>query len=286
MFRYQGTADDVTDNYICFGTDNKDDCLNNQNQYMYRIIGVTPEGRVKVIKKEALDEKISWADNYDDVEFPESNSFKAINGEKFLENPSYIPNEWKDKIYNSIWTYGNFDPSEVSKIGEELYQMETGKKGTTWNEKASSSDKDVQSTTVEYHRSPYFNQILYYKTYINEKWTKKFISKVSLMYLHDYYYSVSDTANCQSDDSDEMCQTGWMHLSQNDKGAPCTSEATMARRGLNTYPGWFDVFNVGEPGDIHTPVATEKLSIRPVFFLNNNIEISGSGTEADPYIIK
>jgi len=39
MYRYRG-ADGEVDNYICFGTSNTETCVNNPDEYMYRIIGV------------------------------------------------------------------------------------------------------------------------------------------------------------------------------------------------------------------------------------------------------
>ena len=48
--RYYGTN---PDNYICFGTNNKDTCVNDTDKYMYRIIGMDKSNRFKLIKKEA-----------------------------------------------------------------------------------------------------------------------------------------------------------------------------------------------------------------------------------------
>ncbi len=56
--RYQGTS---VNNYICFGTNDKDVCLNDQDKYMYRIIGIDTETQeLKIIKKEALNTKYYW----------------------------------------------------------------------------------------------------------------------------------------------------------------------------------------------------------------------------------
>ena len=64
MYRYQGTSELVNDNYICFGTDNKEECTNDEDHYMYRIIGITPEGEMKLIKQTPIVEEgntiFSW----------------------------------------------------------------------------------------------------------------------------------------------------------------------------------------------------------------------------------
>ena len=41
MYRFVGTASQVINNYICFGTTNSTPCKNTPGTYMYRIIGVT-----------------------------------------------------------------------------------------------------------------------------------------------------------------------------------------------------------------------------------------------------
>jgi len=139
MYRYEGTNEDVLDNYLCFGTSDKDTCLNNPDKYMYRIIGINDSGLVKVIKKEALDVGMKWAQNVDGYIPWYSNSgnmssaFTELNGNSFLENKVYIPEGWSNKIVSVDWKYGNmpdgvmtqdyyakekaFDDSVNAKIG-------------------------------------------------------------------------------------------------------------------------------------------------------------------------
>ena len=65
LYRFVGTKDQVNNNYICFGTTNKDTCLNDATTYMYRIIGITdnsttnsnlgiPENSLKIIKATSI----------------------------------------------------------------------------------------------------------------------------------------------------------------------------------------------------------------------------------------
>jgi len=67
MYRYTGTNEKVDDNYICFGTTDKNECINNSDKYMYRIIGITSEdntmlglevNQIKLIKNTILEKKM------------------------------------------------------------------------------------------------------------------------------------------------------------------------------------------------------------------------------------
>ncbi len=291
MFRYQGSAEQVTDNYICFGTDDQQNCLNHQDQYMYRIIGVTPEGRLKVIKKEALEDTYQWyTDDDTDIEFPESNIFEAISGDKYLKNNNYVPAGWEGKISNNIWTYGDSwvdNTTGTERTGEDLYLIETGREGTMWYEKANKEDSNVQSHLIDFEGSPYFQQTTYYVVHTNEKWSKSFESKVSLMYFHDYYYSVSDEANCLIlKNTYEICRNGWIQLLQNDSELIYDSEWTMARMGWNPIAGGQTASILHGAGSAGGDTFVSYLLVRPVFYLNNDIEISGKGTTTEPYMIK
>ena len=299
MYRFQGQTKDeegneLVDNYICFGTSNKEDCLKDTDHYMYRIIGIEAEtGRVKVIKKESLKEYSNWWDNEDDdIEFPDSNIYKTISGEGFLENLTYVPVGWSEKIANNTWMYGDMygnNTMGASQTGEELYLVETGQKGTIWDTKANEGDEGALPYVVEDKESPYNGKIFYYINHNNEKWTKSFDGKVSLMYLHDYYFSVSDTANCQYYERNyEICKTGWMHLSQNDPIVPNDNEWTMSRLGWSLDDCFFDGYRVGSLGHTIDSRLTSHFYIRPVFYISGSEKLlnkDATGTITDPFII-
>ncbi len=87
-YRYVGTN---PNNYICFGTSDKDTCVNDTDKYMYRIIGIFEDEagnkNAKLIKKEALNTAYGWhSDSYTDVDWNESDLYKGINGSYFLTN--------------------------------------------------------------------------------------------------------------------------------------------------------------------------------------------------------
>ncbi len=296
MYRYQGQAKDennneLVNNYICFGTSDLKECTANLDKYMYRIIGIEAStGRVKVIKKEALNKTINWYDNYDeDIEFPKSNIYNAINGEDFLKNKEYIPNGWIDKISDNTWIYGDMrsiDSLEANQTGEELYKIENGQKETQWYNHATPDTPNVQSAKVNNEISKHKGEIVYY-TEESGTWTDTFTGKVSLMYLHDYYYSVSDETNSEDCGNDSECKTSWIYLSQNDINAPSCNEWTMSRYGWDINGGWFVGHDVGSTGYTGNSYAISVFSVRPVFYLTSVNQLSGGiGTLEDPFIIK
>ena len=118
MYRYQY---EVADNYTCFGTNNKDECIKDIGIYMYRIIGITESGQLYLLKKEALREVYAWHENDSElVSWPESDLFKRLNGTyrnsngeletAFVGNSKYPymveGNIWYDKIELHNWKYG------------------------------------------------------------------------------------------------------------------------------------------------------------------------------------
>ena len=298
MYRFQGQAKDangneLVDNYICFGTSDKDICKGDTDKYMYRIIGIEAEtGRVKVNKKEALNETYQWYTDYNiDIEFPESRIYETINGTGFLQNEVYIPNLWKEKIATNTWTYGDMLSDSVkgaNQKAEELYQIESGQNGTVWHAKAKEGDEGAKLAVATNSDSPNNGKEFYYIIHEIEKWTNSFDSKISLMYLHDYYYSVSDTANCQYYGLNyEICKIGWMNLSQNDTNA--SSEWTMTRHGWSISYGLFRGIGVSSNGYINNFSVWNALFVRPVFYINASEELlskDATGTITDPFIIK
>ena len=75
MYRYKGTTTAVNNNYICFGTSNKDECLANPDTYMFRIIGITSaddntvglkKGQLKIIKATPSNTSQKWGNREDD----------------------------------------------------------------------------------------------------------------------------------------------------------------------------------------------------------------------------
>ena len=124
IYRYQGTATNVTNNYICFGTNDNSTCTSNTDAYMYRIIGVNSSGQVKLVKKETLNSTLQWwSDMYTNKTWPSSLIKSAINGSSFLTNTTYVPSEWESKIATTTWKYGDTTKSG-SYDGPTIYAIE------------------------------------------------------------------------------------------------------------------------------------------------------------------
>jgi len=251
MYRYQGDNDSV-DNYICFGTSDKDNCLNNQDKYMYRIIGINESSQVKLIKKEALDNTMQWWTSLEDVPWYATAGNKSLlytnlNGNDFLNNTTYIPNGWKEKIADVSWKYGD-----------------TG-----------SLDNNANYTTL-------YN--------IEKAWSNVVSSKIALMYASDYLYSYP-SANCMFNWSNN-CNTAWMYIGNNDSNTPSNSEWTMNRQECSYESGNLSgcsIISVEDGGGMQSIMAsiTSALSVRPVFYLESNTSlVGGTGLITDPLLIK
>ena len=91
MYRYQGNSivssvdmdqytaertDTMNSNYICLGQD----CSTGSSNDMYRIIGITEDGLMKVIKNTPSNDSIAWNGDYQsDIKWPQSELYKYLN---------------------------------------------------------------------------------------------------------------------------------------------------------------------------------------------------------------
>ena len=252
--RYYGTN---PPNYICFGTSDKDTCINDTDKYMYRIIGVDKSGRFKLIKKEALNTAYYWHNVHNqDIKWNQSDLYKGLNGisggtysNLFIGNSYYVPKDWENKIETINWKYG------------DIYEAPNAHNATNVTAAGMVQKEQAWTTTVS--------------------------AKIGLMYLADYYFGLSKTGtNCSYNSSSTYptCKTSWMHLSKNDTSPQSANEYTMSYYGWysNIYYGAWSVYS---NGFVTTWNLNSTYSVRPVFYLKSNIEISGIGTQTDPFII-
>ncbi len=119
LYRYQGVQDanNNVNNYICFGTTNKNTCVNDTDKYMYRIIGITSNGQMKLIKKEALNTAYRWSATTN-INWPNSELFAGLNGSYFLTNTDYVPSTWENRIVVSDWHYVDTTNFSIATIGD------------------------------------------------------------------------------------------------------------------------------------------------------------------------
>ncbi len=77
LYRFRGTASKVNNNFICLGPTEEDTCEDAEN--MYRIIGATEEGQLKVIKAKNIGAKQWHSDDTIEVKWNESDLYKELN---------------------------------------------------------------------------------------------------------------------------------------------------------------------------------------------------------------
>ena len=291
MYRYQGT-DDVH-NWICFGTiDNCGTNDDNIDKYMYRIIGITPEGQLYLIKETFLKEgnatgfqwnsKYSISDCLGEVcEWPNTDIYKRLNGESSNGNPIFInnsfyeymvqENKWYNLIEDHSWLYGDTNDSDtLNKYnGDEMYNIENGTTSTT-HFVGAEKNNIVQTYT----------------------WTNKINAKISLMYWHDYYYSYYDGNDENSRGNAESYSklaNSWLHFRKDGYNTSDSYEWLSTRWGIASLTAtYFDVFQIGTADSwIIRGGLLNRHGVRPIFYLSSKARIaSGDGTKTNPYIIE
>ena len=284
-YRFTGngnaTASTSPKNFICFGTTDKDTCTANPSTYMYRIIGVFADSNgnyhLKLIKFKQLSSTYVWHPSHSDVEWSSSNLYLGINGSYFLDNTTYSymqDSTWVNKIESWKWNAVN---TLTNVLGGTHYYY-TNPKGIYQNEMLKNSNDNVSCS----YSSDSDGTIARCAV---GKWTTV-TSKVGLMYVSDYTFSLGSTALSMTTGTytnRAALKTGWLHQSNNDTIAS-SSEWTMARVGANSsnYNAWL----LGSDGRVSNEYITNASAIRPVFYLKSDIVSGyGDGSLNNPYII-
>lgn len=278
-YRFVGTN---PNNYVCFGTSNQEECLNNQNKYLYRIIGVFPDDinnyHVKLIKYSSLDKTYLWHDENTDVNWNESLLFKGLNDSYYLNNTNYfLDNSWKDMIYDWNWISNNSlmyemnGPRYLYNTPKNIYLYELQKTGRLNETYYDYLNQETDGSIGEW-------------TYVK--------AKIGLMYASDYALSLGDVALNMTENTEIMkdtLKTGWLHIANNQYDAQdntYTFEWLISRYGYyeSGYYGAFRINENGVTGGI--AIHLNYLSVRPTFYLNSDVmRLSGDGTINNPYII-
>ena len=287
-------------NWICFGT--TDNCGTNDDnidKYMYRIIGITEEGQLYLLKETFLKEgnrtNFAWnskfllPDCYGEIcEWPNADIHKRINGESSNGNPIFVDSseydylkskdsnskgeasEWYKLIVGHNWMYGDSNEILNSKVynGNEIYAIETGNAPTTrwWPDEGHETCSDDSPCTAK----PY-------------TWTKSVPAKIGLMYAHDidYAYVGGNPGN------KENIKNSWIHFQKDGYNSSPTSEWLITHLGAaNVKNPSVDAWYVNNEGKFGNFNNSTTFGIRPVFYLESSAKIaSGSGTKSNPYIL-
>ncbi len=269
MYRYQGLYTDDVRNYICLGTD-----CSEYGDDLYRIIGVTSFGELKVMKKTALKDALQWnTDVWQDIKWNESNAFHQLNdsedGTMYKDTSFYstLNPSLKAKIQTKKWLFGetslDVNASELYDA-DNLYLIESGLKPTIHTV---NNNGFMQET---------------YTWDVNKDFV---VSPISLIYIHDYLYSYpggkpgnyNDAKNC------------WMHITNNIISNPENTiypnfEWTMVREGYITSGIYISRY-IGAIGVVYSVNTTDFMPVRPVFYLTKDINLSGDGTLIAPFKI-
>ena len=285
MYRYQG-ADTLMGNnvrnYICLsgvGSNGCDASSNGTDDNMYRIIGITEEGNIKVIKQTKYNNKYVWNTKYSTLsstgssyrcevdecpEWPNSEIYTTLNHTFY----NTLDNSIQSKIEPQNWWYGDMHFEFVGTLtADEVYQVETGKMNTKYY-RYSSSSKGKEVTDEKLKQ-------------MDEE------APIGLMYLHDYYYQSKENG-CHvlqgSSEYQKCIDNGWMHMKNN--GNSSDDEWTMARVGWYGTPSTnFWAWYLNTDGRLDQLPPNNLRSIRPVFYLTNDIVLKGAGTYDNPFYI-
>ena len=260
-YRFSGVGVTLvsTPNFMCFGTTSRDECLNNEDKYMYRIIGVFNDAsgnkNVKLIKFKSIGDYM-WDSHYaKDVNWEDSDLYKGLNGSYFLTNTTYDylqDTVWNNKIEDWTWsavntkTYSDDGEDYISLLSNEIYLHEMNNS----NKKSSIGS-----------------------------WTTP-TGKIGLMYISDYMLSRKGITGDSSSIKNELLQS-WINGSK----VGYINEWTMSRVG--TGDGAYSAYNIADDASlIFQPVFSE-LPVRPVFYLKKDVDVtsSGDGQHINPFII-
>ncbi len=288
LYRYQGNSiisnynfdgideatydieDTVKNNYICLGQD----CLNEESQDMYRIIGVTEDGLMKVIKSTPIEQHLQWwTDDQTDIKWSESLIYQYLNSEYY----NSLPIELKNRIVDITWVNSFVDINDMS--------IENKQKMSEYEEIMYSDAEDRTIKEAYKNYGEIFSNFL-----VNEEKkgvVNKTVDKVSIMNLTDYCSSFESNGylNCMDSqmffvdyyESGDYIGLTWLTPDYNFAIFRTTSKLD---DGLNTTWGFVTSEFINQEWGYDT-----EFFINPVFFLTSDIELSGEGTIDTPFTI-
>ena len=299
MFRYQGSKDVIKNNYICFGTSDKNECIKNQEKYMYRIIGIDEQSyELKLIKETPIkeiknDEEITTfpyhhstdQNDYINFSWDKSDIYKRLNGESVNDTEYsniFIDSEYYDYLKNEKWQ-DIISPHEMligpvyeSYIGspEQAYQIEQGKTLAQWHEQV--GFKDYITEEMNCHTYNVDDRVGYACA---KYWDKKIISKIFLYNITDYYYAIKENGlDCFQNHSTTECFNSWIFDKEGYYFSMVYYGSDWSQR-IHYALGYMSDHGFGGVG------CYLKEYIKPAFYLVNNIDLTGIGTIDNPFII-
>ncbi len=246
LIRYVGTYEEVKNNYICFGTTEKDTCTSDKDTYMYRIIGITTDNvntelglvpdQLKIIKATPSNTSQVWHSSNSDVIWDSADVQKIYLNATFFKTITDITTKvethnWSELISNPQWYIAD------NNVGSWILTTEKNK------------------TTLSANH------------------------KVGLMYASDYYNGCNKSLNT----SCWLYVKNGISASSSLSGN-ALYEWTMSRYGnaLGNCYAW----SVLSGGTLNgTYYVDSSYAVRPVFYLIPDVTLTGEGTETNPFVI-
>ncbi len=261
-YRYTGTN---PNNFVCFGTTDKSDCIANQDKYMYRVIGVfsdsNKKNHVKLIKHSFLSDHLAYT----------SVKSKIING----------PEDFKDLIVDEI--FDNINESYFLTNANYNYfsnDLWISKIQTNLNQKCSTYTQ-TNGFTVDNLYDNYSSEYIY--NYERFHCTKSGYT-VTLMNLSDFILADgSDALNYKTTNNTVINNDSWIS-SWNE---PEWTNAKMGARLVNQVNSVYTPAAYSVGGNKLYINSSYAIAVRPVFSLINEVKFSnGTGTADNPFILE
>ena len=246
-YRYRGQN---PNNYVMF------------NNELWRIIGVFDDNThglsnkklVKIIRNSSIGKYI-WDNTSTSSYHPSTNIFSDSDLYKLLKayyNHLYATNE--DYCYLTATTKGNCDFTGVGIQSEYQNMVES-------NAKWFLGGHDTYEVTAK-------------DMYASERKGTQIVTPIALIYASDYGYAFPDEYTRNLNVFGAYANLNWLKYSN--------TEWTLTKRtSLEGY-----VFNIVHTGSLSSSACYGGAQIRPTLYLKSDVYyISGTGTQADPYII-
>lgn len=243
--RYIGKS---PDNYVCFGTTDKDTCLGNKDVYMYRIIGVFKDSsninHTKLIKYKQLKNKSVWYTSDAKATWGTSVINRNINGSHFLTKTGTYPY----LVTTSPW---------YSSIVKWDYKSFIGHSGT------------------------------FTDAYLRELKAPTYPGLIGLMYDSDIGLALGNSGLSTTAwrNSSNPLKESWLHQNNNDTSVSTTEWTISIYCYACTHYYANGITRAGTLDAIRFEI--DAFSSRPVFYLTESMKyVSGNGEKTNPYIIE
>ncbi len=278
MYRYQGTKDQVTNNYICFGTYDKTQCINAKDKYLYRIVGITGSGSMLIMFPQRFNPEIS-----------DYNSTYVLNGIDRGQTSAYWKNlKWSDSNIYKHFHGIKYEVAPGAPGGSPIMSTNSYINSTTYNYMTSDS---VWYSKIDSHDWNY--HVVVPPTIVNNINDIKNMeidnsglttSKIGGLYIYDYLYSVSKNGfvNCFNESTPAACSSAWL--------AEYNNLRFMSRGDISCQSGsgstcWLEA-NILSSGRV-VASGNDQIGYNYLaFYLSNKEQIaSGTGSQSNPYIL-